>query len=71
VSGVLQSPGCAPGLRPLANLRFEAGRLQPAVSSQMDATAACWALERELLAYPGRQFRPGHPGGVVRAGFCV
>ena len=36
-----------PGLRPLANLRFEVSRLLPAVSSQLDVAAAVRALERK------------------------
>jgi hypothetical protein len=36
-----------------------------------DVAATRWALERKLLAYPGHEFRPGDPGGVVRAGFCM
>ncbi|MDA1202257.1 MAG: hypothetical protein O3C39_11300, partial [Planctomycetota bacterium] len=28
---------------------------------QTDVAAACWALERKLLAYPGQEFRPGNP----------
>jgi hypothetical protein len=35
---------------------------------QTDVAATVRALERELLAYPGQQFRPGNPGGVVRPG---
>ena len=37
-----------PGLRPLANLRFEVSRLLPAVCSEPDVTAAVRALERKL-----------------------
>ena len=50
-----------PGLRPLANLRFEVGRLLPAVFSEADVAAARWALERKLLPHPGHQFRPRNP----------
>jgi hypothetical protein len=28
---------------------------------QPDVAATRWALERELLAYPGSEFRPGNP----------
>ena len=49
-----------PGLLPLANLRFEVGRLLPAVSSGSDIAAAVRALERKLLPHPGHQLRPGN-----------
>ena len=35
--------------------------------NEPDVAAAGWALERKLLPHPGHQFRPGNPGGVVRA----
>ena len=38
---------------------------------QTDVAATVRALERELLAYPGQQFRPGNPGGVVRPGLLM
>jgi hypothetical protein len=38
---------------------------------QPDLTATRWALEGELLAPPGHEFRPRNPRGVVRAGFCM
>ena len=60
-----------PGLRPLANLRFEVSRLLPAVSSQPDVTATRRALERKLLPHPRHEFGPGNPGGVVRAGLLL
>jgi hypothetical protein len=44
-----------PGLLPLANLRFEVSRLLPAVVSEPDVAAACWALERKLLPHPGHE----------------
>ena len=44
-----------PGLRPLANLRFEVSRLLPAVSSQPDVAATRRALGRKLLTHPGQQ----------------
>ena len=50
-----------PGLRPLANLRFEVSRLLPAVCSEPDVTAAVRALKRKLLPHPGHEFRPGNP----------
>ena len=57
-----------PGLRPLANLRFEVSRLLPAVCSEPDVTTAVRALERKLLPHPGHEFRPRNPRRVVRAG---
>jgi len=57
-----------PGLRPLANLRFEVSRLLPAVFSEPDVATTPRALEGKLLPHPGHQFRPGDPGGVVRPG---
>jgi hypothetical protein len=39
--------------------------------NQTDVAATVRALERELLAYPGQQFRPGNPGGVVRPGLLM
>ena len=60
-----------PGLRPLANLRFEVSRLLPAVSSRPDVATAGGALERKLLPHPRDQFRPGNPRGVVRAGLLI
>ena len=60
-----------PGLRPLANLRFEVSRLLPAVSSRPDVATTRWALERKLLPHPGHQLGPGNPGGVVRAGLLI
>ena len=50
-----------PGLRPLANLRFEVSRLLPAVFSEPDVAAAVRALERKLLPHSGQEFRPGNP----------
>ena len=50
-----------PGLRLLANLRFEVSRLPPAVCSEPDVTAAVRALKRKLLPHPGHEFRPGNP----------
>ena len=50
-----------PGLRLLANLRFEVSRLLPAVCSEPDVTAAVRALKRKLLPHPGHEFRPGNP----------
>ena len=47
-----------PGLRPLANLRFEVGRLLPAVFSEPDVTATVRALKWKLLPHPGHEFRP-------------
>jgi hypothetical protein len=38
---------------------------------QPDVAAAVWALEWELLAYPGQEFRPGNPRRVVRAGLLI
>jgi hypothetical protein len=38
---------------------------------QPDVAATVRALERKLLAYPGQQFRPCNPGGVVRPGLCL
>jgi hypothetical protein len=38
-----------PGLRPLANLRFEVSRLLPAVCSEPDVATTPRALERKLL----------------------
>jgi hypothetical protein len=38
---------------------------------QTDVAATVRALERKLLPHPRHQFRPGNPGGVVRAGLCV
>ena len=35
---------------------------------QPNVAAAVRALERKLLPHPGQEFRPGNPGGVVRAG---
>ena len=60
-----------PGLRPLANLRFEVSRLLPAVSSRPDVATTRWALERKLLPHPRDQLGPGNPGGVVRAGLLI
>jgi len=48
-----------PGLLPLANLRFEASRLLPAVFSEPDIATTPRALERKLLPHPGHEFRPG------------
>ena len=45
-----------PGLRPLANLRFEVSRLLPAVFSEPDVAAAVWALEGKLLTPPAMSF---------------
>jgi hypothetical protein len=39
--------------------------------NQTDVAATVRALERELLAYPGQQFRPCNPGGVVRPGLLM
>jgi hypothetical protein len=39
--------------------------------NEPDVAATRWALERELLADPGQEFRPGNPRRVVRAGFCM
>ena len=50
-----------PGLRPLANLRFEVSRLLPAVCSDPDGAAAVRARKRKLLAHPGHEFRPRNP----------
>ena len=60
-----------PGLRPLANIRFEVSRLLPAVCSEPDVTASRWARKRKLLPHPGHEFRPGNSRGVVRAGLCM
>ncbi len=40
-----------PGLRPLANLRFEVSRLLPAVCSEPDVTVAVRATKRKLLPH--------------------
>ncbi len=40
-----------PGLRPLANLRFEVSRLLPAVCSEPNVTAAVRALKGKLLPH--------------------
>jgi hypothetical protein len=50
-----------PGLRPLANLRFEVSRLLPAVSSRSDVAAAGGARKWKLLPHPGHQLGPGNP----------
>jgi len=47
-----------PGLRPLANLRFEVSRLLPAVFSEPDVAAARGARKWKLLPHPGHEFRP-------------
>jgi hypothetical protein len=60
-----------PGLRPLANLRFEVRRLLPAVFSEPDVAAAPRALQWKLLAHPRHQFRPRNPRRVVRAGLLI
>ena len=60
-----------PGLRPLANLRFEVSRLLPAVSSEPDVAATRRALERKLLPHPRHQLGQGDPGGVVGARLLV
>jgi hypothetical protein len=38
---------------------------------QPDVAATRWALERKLLPNLGHEFRPGNPGGVVRAGLLI
>ena len=38
---------------------------------QPNVAAAVRALERKLLPHPGQEFRPGNPGGVVRAGLLM
>ena len=58
-----------PGLRPLANLRFEVSRLLPAVCSESDVAAAVRALERKLLPHPGQESRSSGQGG--RAQYLV
>ncbi len=60
-----------PGLRPLANLRFEVSWLLPAVFSELDVAAAVRALERNLLAHPRHQLGPRNPRRVVRAGLLM
>ena len=60
-----------PGIRPLANLRFEVSRLLPAVCSEPDVTAAVRALKRKFSPTPGHEFRPGNPCRVVRAGLLI
>jgi hypothetical protein len=45
-----------PGLRPLANLRFEVSRLLPAVSSESDVATTPRARKRKLLAHSGHEF---------------
>jgi len=50
-----------PGLRPLANLRFEVSRLLPAVFSEPDVATTPRARKRKLLSHPGHEFRPGNP----------
>jgi hypothetical protein len=60
-----------PGLRPLANLRFEVSRLLPAVSSRSDVAAAGGARKWKLLPHPGHQLGPGTPRRVVRAGLVI
>ena len=55
------------GLLPLANLRFDVGRLLPAVCSEPNVTAAVRALKRKLLPHPRHEFRPRNPRRVVRA----
>ena len=50
-----------PGLRPLANPRFEVSRLLPAVSSRSDVAAAGGARKWKLLPHPSHQLGPGNP----------
>ena len=50
-----------PGLRPLANLRFEVSRLLPAVFSKLDVAAAGGARKWKLLPHPSHQLGPGNP----------
>ncbi len=50
-----------PGLRPLANLRFEVSRLLPAVFSEPDVAAAGGARKWKLLPHPRHQPGPGNP----------
>jgi len=38
---------------------------------QPDVAAARRTLKRKLLPHPGHEFRPGNPGGVVRAGVLM
>jgi hypothetical protein len=47
-----------PGLRPLANLRFEVSRLLPAVFSEPDVAATGGARQWKLLAHPRHAFHP-------------
>jgi len=60
-----------PGLRLLANLRFEVSRLLPAVFSQPDVTTAVRARQWKLLPDPRHQLGPGNPRGVVRPGLLM
>ena len=50
-----------PGLRLLANLRFEVSRLLPAVFSKLDVAAAGGARTWKLLPHPSHQLGPGNP----------
>jgi hypothetical protein len=60
-----------PGLRPLANLRFEVSRLLPAVFSEPDVATTPWALKWKLLPHPRHELGPGNPRHVVRAGLVM
>ena len=60
-----------PGLRSLANLRFEVSRLLPAVSCKSDVATTPRARKRKLLAHPRHEFRPRNPGGVVGGRFVA
>jgi hypothetical protein len=60
-----------PGLRPLANLRFEVSRLLPAVCSEPDVATAPRAREREVLGDPRHELGPRDAGCVVGSGLGV
>jgi hypothetical protein len=60
-----------PGLRPLANLRFEVSRLLPAVFCEPDVATTPRALKGKLLTHAGHEFGPRNPGSVVGAGLLM
>jgi hypothetical protein len=69
--GLISRGQSHPGLRPLANLRFEVSRLLPAVSSKSDVATTPRARKRKLLPHPGHEFGPRNPGGVVGGQFVA